>query len=58
MVSTGKAATISTLVTRAVQVNTGICISFMLGVRILRMVMKKLIPLSVVPKPATCRPQM
>ncbi len=26
-----KAATISTLVTRAVQVNTGICISFMLG---------------------------
>ncbi|KAG1086157.1 hypothetical protein G6F40_014012 [Rhizopus arrhizus] len=31
MVSTGKAATISTLVTRAVQVNTGICISFMLG---------------------------
>ncbi|MNV34261.1 hypothetical protein D3C71_1256710 [compost metagenome] len=58
MVSTGKAAMISTLVTSAVQVNTGMCISFMPGVRIFRMVMKKLIPLSVVPRPATCRPQM
>ena len=34
------------------------CISFMPGVRILRMVMKKLMPLSVVPRPETCRPQM
>ena len=49
---------ISTLVTSAVQLNTGMCISFMPGVRILRMVMKKLMPLRVVPRPETCRPQM
>ncbi|MNV10638.1 hypothetical protein D3C71_1011740 [compost metagenome] len=58
MVSTGNAAMISRLVTSAVQVNTGIFISGIPGVRILRMVMKKLMPLSVVPRPATCSAQM
>jgi hypothetical protein len=46
-VSTGKAATISTLVHRTVQVNTGMRISVMPGARIFRMVTRKLTPVSV-----------
>ena len=57
-VSTGKAATISTLVHRAVQVNTGIFIRLMPGARILMMVTSRLMPDSKVPTPAICKAQM
>ena len=57
-VSTGKAATISTLVHSAVQVKTGIFISVMPGARILTMVAIRLIPDSSVPTPAICSDQM
>ncbi len=53
-VSTGKAATIRTLVHREVQVNTGIFIRFMPGARILTMVTNRLMPDSKVPTPAIC----
>ncbi|CFO04545.1 Uncharacterised protein [Bordetella pertussis] len=55
--STGKAATIRMLVTSAVQVNTGIFISAMPGARIFMMVTMKLMPLSVVPSPDSCKAQ-
>ena len=57
-VSTGNAATISTLVHNAVQVKIGIFIMVMPGARILMMVAIKLIPDSDVPTPAICKAQM
>jgi hypothetical protein len=39
-------------------VNTGICISFMPGARIFRMVTKKLMPVSVVPSPISAAPDV
>ena len=44
--------------TSAVQVNTGIFISFMPGARMRRMVTMKLMPVSVVPRPEICSDQM
>ena len=49
---------ISTLVHRAVQVNTGIFIMVMPGARILTMVASRLMPESSVPTPASCSDQM
>ena len=46
------------LVQSAVQVNTGMRISVMPGARILRMVTKKLTPVSSVPMPEICSAQM
>ena len=57
-VNTGKAATISTLVHREVQVNTGIFIRLMPGARILTMVTSRFTPDSSVPTPAICNAQM
>ena len=56
--STGKAATIRTLVTSEVQVKIGIFIRVMPGARMRRMVTMKLMPLSVVPNPEICSAQM
>ncbi|MNT64819.1 hypothetical protein D3C72_2027530 [compost metagenome] len=56
--STGKAATISTLVHRAVQVKTGIFIMVMPGARIFTMVASRFTPESSVPTPAICKDQM
>jgi hypothetical protein len=54
----GKEATISTLAQVQVQVKIGICISFMPGARILMMVTRKLIAVSVVPIPDICSAQV
>ncbi|MCY1203293.1 hypothetical protein D9M72_147950 [compost metagenome] len=56
--STGKAATISTLVTSEVQVKIGIFIRLMPGARMRRMVTMKLMPESVVPSPDIWSAQM
>ncbi|MNJ65031.1 hypothetical protein D3C77_610230 [compost metagenome] len=55
---TGKAATISTLVTSEVHVKIGIFIRLMPGARMRRMVTMKLMPLSVVPSPDIWSAQM
>ncbi|CAM5191956.1 hypothetical protein CDEF62S_02160 [Castellaniella defragrans] len=54
----GKVTTMSPLVHSVVQQNMGIFMSVMPGARIFTTVTTKLIPVSRVPMPDNCRPQM
>ena len=56
-VKIGNAMIINTFADKDVQVNTGICINFIPGARILRIVTKKFTPVSNVPIPDICSAQ-